>query len=78
VPGESNSQSLAIQVARQIAAAVVSGGSIRSENGADFVTSQVPRWLRDDQVETICIAPTGRSEDGNIEIVQGRCPDQNR
>ena len=66
---EYSRQSLAIQVERQITAAQVLGvleqamiqygvpGYIRSDNGPEFIATNIQQWLRDNQIKAIYIDP---------------------
>jgi transposase InsO family protein len=51
-------------------------GYIRSDNGPEFVSNAVKRWLKESGVETLYIAPGSPWENGYIESFNSRLRDE--
>ena len=49
---------------------------LRSDNGPEFVSKAVKRWLRASEVQTLYIAPGSPWENGYIESFNGRLRDE--
>ena len=45
---------------------------IRSDNGPEFISTKVQRWLRDNQIEAIYIDPGSPWQNGYIESFHSR------
>jgi len=80
-------ESLAIEVSRSIRAEdvisvleylfMVRGAPkfVRSDNGPEFIADVIKKWLKDNHVETLYIAPGSPWENGYIESFNGRLRD---